>query len=106
MTRNHPLMRPIYATAFLAAIALSWLAWGHLHARGLTDALELRPGRDHFAVTLAFAPEAFHVTRLQAIGRVIEVKGPTVYMMDVESAAIRDIATNYWVKGVARWPGR
>ena len=106
MNARHPLMRPLYATAVLLAIGLGWIAWGQLHAKALTADLDLKSGKAHYAITLAFAPEAFHVTRLQAIGRVIEVKDATVFMMDVAAADIRDVATNYWVREVASWPGR
>lgn len=106
MNARHPLMRPLYATAVLLAIGLGWIAWGKMHAQSLTAGLDLKPGKAHYAITLAFAPEAFHVTRLQAIGRVIEVKDATVFMMDVAAADIGDVATNYWVREVASWPGR
>lgn len=106
MNPRHPLMRPLYATAVLLAIGLGWIAWGRLHAQSLTTGLDLKTGKAHYAITLAFAPEAFHVTRLQAIGRVIEVNDATVYMMDVAAADISDVATNYWVREVASWPGR
>ncbi len=106
MNARHPLMRPLYATVVLLAIGLGWIAWGQLHAQSLTAGLDLKPGKAHFAITLAFAPEAFHVTRLQSIGRVIEVKDATVFMMDVAAADIHDVATNYWVREVTSWPGR
>jgi hypothetical protein len=106
MNRYGPLLRPLGATLALVAIALVWGIWDEMHARGLMDGLSLRAGRNHFAVTLDFAPEGFHVTRLQAIGRVIEVRERTVYMMDVDTAAMRDIAANFWVREVATWPGR
>ncbi len=100
------MLRPLGATLALCAVVLGWMAWGEMHARSLMDGLTLRAGRNHFAVTLDFAPEGFHVTRLQAIGRVIEVRERTVYMMDVDTAAMRDIAENFWVREVATWQGR
>jgi hypothetical protein len=106
MNRYGPLLRPLGATMALCAVALAWTVWGGMHARGLMDGLALNAKRNHFAVTLDFAPEGFHVTRLQAIGRVIEVRERTVYMMDVDTAAMRDIAENFWVREVTTWPGR
>ena len=65
------------------------------------------PGdRLHFEVVLKFAPEAFHVTRMQQIGRVIEVRGPSVFLMDVRRDQARELARNYWVADIKRWPGR
>jgi hypothetical protein len=106
MNVRTPLLRPLAATVAFFAFALAWMLWSTLHAARLTDGLALAPGRNHFAVTLDFAPEAFHVTRLQAIGRVVEVRGPTVFMMDVDPTAMRDFAAYYWVREIAIWPGR
>ena len=55
---------------------------------------------------LRFPPEAFHVTRMQQIGRVIEVRGASVFLMDVRRPAARELARQYWVADVRRWPGR
>lgn len=106
MSGRNPLMRPVFASLFLAAIAIASLGWSHMHSRALMGHLELTSGRNHFAVTLDFPPESFHVTRLQAIGRVIEVRGRTVYMMDVEPAEMESFAGYYWVHEVTKWPGR
>ncbi len=106
MISTHPLMRPLFASLSICAIAAAWIAYGRSHADSLTGSLALTAGKNHFAVTLDFPPEAFHVTRLQAIGRVIEVRGPTIFMMDVGTADIREFAEFYWVKNVALWPGR
>jgi len=103
---GHPLMRPLAATAALFVIWAAWTVWGERHAARLMDGLSVGPGKAHYLVTLDFPPEGFHVTRLQAIGRVIEVKGPTVYLMDVDPTVMRDFATAYWVREVRTWPGR
>jgi hypothetical protein len=42
---------------------------------------------------------------MQAIGRLIEVKGHSVFLMDVEPQDLRAMARNYWIVGVARWKG-
>jgi hypothetical protein len=100
------MLRPLVATLALGAVALGWMAWGDRHASRLMGDLAPTAARGHFAVTLDFAPESFHVTRLQAIGRVVEVKDRTIYMMDVRTAAMREFAEFYWVREVAAWPGR
>jgi hypothetical protein len=56
-----------------------------------------------YEIVLAFPPEAFHVTRLQAIGRVIEVKERSVFVRDVPPAEIRRFARNYWVETIRLW---
>jgi hypothetical protein len=104
--RRHPLFRTVAATAAVAAVAVMWTAWGRSHSDALADAAGVGSAKGHYVVTLAFAPEGFHVTRLQAIGRLIEVQGRDIYMMDVNPAALRDVATAYWVRGVRQWPGR
>jgi hypothetical protein len=58
-----------------------------------------------YEIVLAFPPESFHVTRLQAIGRVIEVKDRSVFIRAVEPAALRRTARNYWVVDVHAWQG-
>ncbi len=103
---SHPLVRPALATLVIAVFALCWTAWGAWHATTVMAGIEPGPGKANFAVTLDFAPEGFHVTRLQGIGRVIEVHGPTVLMMDVDKASMRAFATAYWVREVRTWAGR
>ena len=104
---RHPLLRPIIATTILATMALGWTAWGSRHAnRVMGGDLDTANGKGHFVVTLDFPPESFHTTRLQAIGRVIEVRGSSAYLMDVDYAAMRAFATAYWVCEVRAWQGR
>jgi hypothetical protein len=100
------------AVAVTAALLLSWgafwiwAAWTgsrKLAAAGLADA---GGGRVHVAVTLDFAPEAFHMMLFQSMGRLIEVKGKTAYLMDVRGEDARSLARQYWVKELKSWPGR
>jgi hypothetical protein len=106
MRTRHPLFRTFAATVAIAAIASAWTIWGNRHAAALLQAAGIGEGKNHYILTLAFAPEGFHVTRLQAIGRLIEVRGPEVFLMDVDPAALRTATTAYWVRGVRPWPGR
>ena len=97
---------PAIATAVVAAIVLSWWTVAHVAAdRKLASVEPLEP-RAHYRVRLDFAPERFHQVRLQEAGRLVEVKGDSVYMMDVSPAALRGIAREYWVHGIERWEGR
>lgn len=82
----------------------AWLTQGG--ARKLTaDEIPASGRRGSYEIVVAFAPEAFHVTRMQAIGRLIEVKGASVFLMDVEAEDARAIARNYWVQDVKPWKG-
>lgn len=106
MNAKSPLLRPAAASLVVGLIVVAWIGWGSLHSQALVSGLDLKSGRNNFAVTLDFPPESFHVTRLQAIGRVIEVRDRTVYMMDVDTGDMRSFAAYYWVRGIATWPGR
>ena len=106
--RHLGLLRPVLVTALLLLAYGAydrWLAWAG--ARKLTPAELARPGdRLAFEVVLHFPPEAFHVTRMQAIGRLIEVRGHSVFLMDVRRADARILARDYWVADIMPWPGR
>ncbi len=80
--------------------AAQWGAWRKL--AGIGDI----PARGSYRIVLDFAPERFHQTRMQEMGRLVEVRDRTVYMMDVTPAALRRIAGEYWVAGVVPWDGK
>ncbi len=101
--------RAVVVTAFLL------LAWGSFSlweswrgAQKLPSAMlaGARGGRIHLAVTLGFPPETFHMMIFQAMGRLIEVRGSTAYLMDVRVEDARELAREYWVKSITPWPGR
>ena len=102
-----PLLRPIAATLLLLLLYAGYNLW--LSAGGATklDASE-RPAagaRAHFEVLVNFPPEGFHITRMQEIGRVIEVKGRSVFLMDVERDDAIELARNYWITDLKPWRG-
>jgi len=100
-------IRPIVVTLAVVLAYFGYEAWlTQGGARKLT-AEEIPAGgrRGHYEVVVNFAPEAFHVTRMQAIGRLIEVKGMSVFLMDVEAEDARAVARNYWVADVKPWKG-
>ena len=98
---------PAAATAFvLLVLGAYWLA-GVVGAHQKLAAIEPPPAaRGDYRITLAFAPERFHQVLLQEKGRLVEVRGNTVFMKDVDPNALRSIARNYWVESVARWSGQ
>jgi hypothetical protein len=92
-------------TLLLVALFAYWLA-GQVGAQHKLAAIEPPPeARGDYRITLAFAPERFHQVLLQEKGRLVEVRGNVVFMKDVDPAALRSIARNYWVEAVARWSG-
>jgi len=92
------------------AAALIATTTGHeigYRAHDKLAALEPPPtARADYRITLAFAPERFNQVLLQEKGRLVEVRGNTVFMKDVDPKALRSIARNYWVESVARWSGQ
>ena len=102
-----PLLRPIAATLLLLLLYAGYNLW--LSAGGAAKLAENErpaPGaRAHFEVQVNFAPEAFHITRMQAIGRLIKVRGTSVFLMDVERDDAIELARNYWVADLKPWRG-
>ena len=96
---------PALATAVVVAAVLLYVGAGMAGAQRKLAAVEPVPPRGDYAITLAFAPERFHQLRLQDQGRLVEVRGDTVYMKDVSAQALADIAREYWVVSIARWSG-
>ena len=101
------LLRPLAATLAIVFACVAYQAWLTAGgARKLTDA-EIAPGpRGSYEIEVAFAPEGFHVTRMQAIGRVIEGRGTSVFLMHAAPDDIRELARAYWVADVRPWAGR
>jgi hypothetical protein len=97
---------PLVATAvLLVALALYWLVAIIAGERKLAN-IEHAPPRGNYRIVLDFAPERFHQLLLQDRGRLVEVQGNAVFMMDVTPPALRDIAQCYWVRSVEAWAGR
>jgi hypothetical protein len=99
------MIRPLVATLALALAYLGYEAWLDAGGARKLSGIEVPSPKGHYELRVAFPPEGFHVTRMQAIGRLIEVKGHSVFLMDVEPQDLRAIARNYWIVGVARWKG-
>ena len=101
--------RSVVITVLLLVIwgaFLAWSSWVGGQKLSAADFASAREGRLHIAVTLDFAPEAFHMEIFQEIGRLIEVRGETAYLMDVKGADARWLARRYWIKAIRPWPGR
>jgi hypothetical protein len=103
--RSSGLMRPLVVTAALIGLYLAYEAWlSAVAARVLPEATLTDPRpRVDLEVTLAVEPEQFHMTRLQALGRVMEVRDRVAFIADVDKADARAFARNYWVAGIVPW---
>ena len=98
---------PAAATAAIAVVLVAWWMASHLAAdRRLAALAPLAEARGNYRITLDFPPERFHQLRLQEAGRLVEVRGNTVHMMDVAPDELRRIAGQHWVAAIAQWDGR
>ena len=104
--RAQVLRVPLAATIVLVLVAATYWAWRDIDGAAKLRPLEPVAPRGNYVIELKFAPERFHLTRLQDAGRVIEVRGRDVYMMDVDAPALDGIAREYWVERLERWSGR
>lgn len=100
------LRRPLYATILVAVVVMAWWAASWLAAQRKLEDLTPLAERGQYRVTLDFAPERFHQVRLQDAGRLVEVRGNTVFLKDVAPTEIRGVAGEYWVAAIERWDGR
>jgi len=106
--RAHLLFRPVAITLALLFAALAWQVW--MMAQGgakLPEDQRPAPGmRANYEVLLPFAPESFHQTRLQAIGRLVKVEQRSVFLRDVAREDAIALSRQYWVAGMRRWSGQ
>jgi hypothetical protein len=100
-----PLWRPVVVTLALLAAYSGYETWLTVSGARKMTADAPRDGKAHFEIVANFAPEAFHVTRIQDIGRVIEVRGSSIFVMDVRTSDARQLARNYWIAGIKPWKG-
>lgn len=97
----------VYFTAFLisafAVIELGAYVQGSmkLHAAGIAADSTSVPVVLHLRVS----PEQYHMTRLQAAGRLARVVEKTVYMRETSGAQLADLASEGWVTKIERWSG-
>jgi hypothetical protein len=101
------LRRPAIFTALLLVGWLAYTAWCDLAGERKLEAGGLAGVTAPVSVdiTLAFAPEEFHMTRLQQAGRLLGVEGRTVRLGDVSRGAATALAREYWVRAIRRDDG-
>jgi hypothetical protein len=97
---------PLLTTAAIAVLVLLYSGVTFVGAERKLAGLGVElPAHGSYRITLDFAPERYHQLLLQEEGRLVEVQGSTVFMMDVAPSAVRKIARQYWVAAVERWSG-
>ena len=99
--------RPVLVTALILALWLAfhaWAAWSgavKLRAGGLDRAA----GPVNVELVLRITPEPFHMSIFQDSGRLIAVRPPSVFLMDVPPDKLRGLAAHYWIRAVRPWAG-
>jgi hypothetical protein len=106
--RSSGLVRPLVASATLVVLYAAYVAWLHVVGARVLPASELAGDAPvdvpiGVAVTLAVDPEPFHMAKLQALGRVVEVRERTAFIVDVTPRDAQALARNYWVARIRRW---
>jgi hypothetical protein len=99
--------RPVFVTALLLVMWLSFQAWGAWSGQAKLRAAGLaHPGRTvHIELVLRITPEPFHMSIFQDAGRLIAVRAPSVFLMDVPPDKLRSLAAQYWVREIRPWAG-
>jgi hypothetical protein len=99
--------RPVWVTALLLAAHLAFRAWAGWTGAAKLEAAGLRETARPVSVevVLAITPEPFHMAIFQDAGRLVAVRGQSVFLLDVPPAALRDLASRYWVRGLRPWTG-
>ena len=100
--------RPVFVTALLLAARARIPRLGVVVRGGASSAppgSARRPARSTSSSSSRIAPEPFHMAHLQDAGRLIEVREPTVFMMDVPPDELRALASHYWVRASSRGRG-
>ncbi|MDA8050878.1 MAG: hypothetical protein M0002_12880 [Rhodospirillales bacterium] len=105
---SRPLLRPLLATAFLAAGLLVFEAWSWELGHARLAALRLPPlgGTRDIEIVLPFTPEAFNIQRLQQAGRLVRIDGRKVWLEAVSRRKLIILARLYWIGRIRPWHGR
>jgi hypothetical protein len=99
--------RPVFVTALLLAgwLAFQGWAWSSGGAKLREAGLEDTAGNVHVELVLGIVPEPFHMALFQDAGRLIAVRAPSVFMMDVPPEKLRSLAAHHWVRAIRPWVG-
>lgn len=100
--------RPVWATLLLVAVIAAYQIWGTLAASAKLAAAGIADMDSpvHVEVVVGIEPEQFHMFAFQRAGRLVAVEEPSVFLMDVPPARLRELAANYWVAEIRPWAGR
>jgi hypothetical protein len=97
-----PTLRRIAAVVLAVLLYQGWLS---LQAVGKAEpGVGENPderGRFPVDVVLGFAPERYHILRLQDHGRIAGTDGTTVHLRGVSPAGVDALAREYWIDALA-----
>ena len=90
--------------AVVIAIVLAYQIWLSVQAEGKVGpgvgATRDARGRFPVDVALGFAPERYHILRLQMHGRIAGTDGHVVHLRGVAPAGVDALAREYWIKHI------
>ena len=97
---------PGWFTLLLAAALVAYFSWLAIGGAAKIEGAGLAgEARHNVEIVLGIEPEQFHMTRLQAAGRLIRFEQRSAFIMDMPDAVLHDLARNYWVEAIRPWAG-
>ena len=104
---NFGLVRPVVVTLSLLCAYAGYEGLLTISGAKKLTAEEVPAGntKAHYEIVANFPPEAFHITRIQDVGRVIEVRITSIFVMDIRPNDARELARNYWISDIKPWKG-
>ncbi len=100
---RHP---SVVITALLVAGLLAFHTWSRVSGAAKFAAVSGEAGADgrlSAEIVLNVTPERFHIELMQDAGRVVEIKGRSIFLADLPAERALAIARNYWVAELRRW---
>ena len=97
--------RSIAATCTVVAMVVVFQIWSY---REGSKKLQIDMGEElapQVVVELAFAPETFHIQRLQAIGAIQRVEHHRVFLKRVAVKDLERLSRNYWIVSITQPDG-
>ncbi|MGJ8531891.1 MAG: hypothetical protein ACSHYC_06885 [Alphaproteobacteria bacterium] len=105
MSRMRLLLKPPILTTSLILLGVLIISQ-HRASMGdqKLDGLKTEPdGKYAIIASLDFEPESFHMTRLQATGRLMRVDDMNVYLRDVSTDNLKALANKPWISSISPW---
>lgn len=95
---------PILTTSLILLFVLVIAQHRALLADQKLDGFKTEPSEKYAIIaSLDFEPESFHMTRLQATGRLMRVDDTSVYLRDVTTENLLALANKPWISAISTW---